>query len=132
MSDDEKYVKWFENACYLNELLYDYLCKEIKEQKPTKYYSISYFLYFRKSDYHNVGIELKGIKGYRTMVSIQTMLYDAQKPYRLSLWKYNGEHIDKNYDFEIIQEKDFPLLLDYIKQFYGLQQSHGFEQLTLF
>lgn len=130
MSDKE--LEWFENSVGMTEKLFDFLSVELKEQKPSKEYVLSYAQYIHKSKLSHCGIKLKGIKNFSTDISFYSMLYETDKPYRLSLWKYNGEHFFQDYDLKEINEQDFPTFLTYIKMFFGLISKSGFEQLTLF
>lgn len=123
---------WFHKCCQLNEKLFDYLQHELKEMKPTKEYILSYYQHVKKSVLGCVNIKLKAITKYNTSITLQSMMCETDTPYRLALWKYNGEHIFKNYDLKEISEKDFPQYLEYIQEFFELKPKSGYIQLTLF
>lgn len=138
MSDDEyekqqqKEIGWFHKVCALNEKLFDYLCIELKEQKPIKTYILSYYQHVRRSTLGCINIKLNAITKYNTSISLQSMMYDTDTPFRLSLWKYNGEHTFKDYYFKDVSEKDFPVYLEHIIEFFELKPKSGYVQLTLF
>ena len=123
-------IGWFDKSCSMNEKLYNYLCKELGDYNPKKEYVLSYWQYVKKSQLSNVNVRLKGIKQYNTSISFQSMMYQTDKPFMLSLWKYNGEHTFQDYYLNDIDEKQFPKFLAYIKEFFGIKPKY--EQLSLF
>lgn len=125
-------IGWFNKCCFLNEKLFDYLKSEIKDMNPKKEYVLSYYQHVKKSTLGCVNIKLKAITKYNTSISLQSMMCETDKPFRLSLWKYNGEHTFKDYELKDISEKDFPQYLEYIREFFDLKPKGGYIQLTLF
>lgn len=129
---EEREIEWFNKCCYLNEKLFDYLTKKIPEQKPQKSYVLSYYQHVKRSQLGCVNIKLCAIKKYNTSITLNSMMYETDTPFRLSLWKYDGEHQFKDIDLKDISEKDFDTYLDYINDFFELKPKCGYVQLTLF
>ncbi len=130
MSEEE--VKNFEYSVEMTEKLFDYL-KEHLENKLTKTYVLSYAMYVKKSKLGQCDIKIDlGKQWTNSSVSFSAMLCETDKPFMFHLWKYNGEHFFKDEQVKNIDEKEFPVFLEKIKDFFGLNQKHGFEQLTLF
>ena len=125
-------IGWFHKCCQLNEKLFDYLQQNLKEMKPTKEYLLSYYQHTKQSTLGNVNIKLKAITKYNTSITLRSMMCETDKPFRLSLWKYNGNHYFKDFELKDISEKDFPQYLEHIQEFFDLKPKSGYIQLTLF
>lgn len=129
---NEEEIKNFEYSVKMTEKLFDYL-KEHLKNKMAKSYTMSYAMYVKKSSLGQCDIKIDlGNKWINSSVSFGSMLCESDKPFIFHLWKYNGEHFFKDEHIKRIDEKEFPLFLEKIKDFFGLKEKHGFEQLTLF
>lgn len=107
MTDTE--IKNYELAVERMEKLYEEIKDKLSVYNPVKEYTQSYASYFKFSNLNEPQIKLTIPNCKNASIQIMSMVYETDKPFKLSLWKYNGTH--EFTDFEINLEED---LIPYI------------------
>lgn len=124
-------VKNFELAVHKTEELYEFLKKEMPNEKMKLEYTISYAAQFKFSKLGQASIKFK--RPYNNAVEIMAyMCGELDKPFIFLLWKFEkGHHHFNEEDMTESQICDKWSLLRKIKTWLGINEPK-YEQLRLF
>lgn len=135
--EDKVDLAYYLAAVNMTERFYNFCCHSLPGFRFERQYEVSYFTHIGLTDRARCTIHIKNLKGLRNnSFSISSYMVGLRlKPYTLSLWKYDGDHLFKYIDLapDEITEAHFGELLGMVKEFYRIKGDSGrFEQLTLF